>query len=119
VVLQLGVGRGANNKLVTKDHKKPRTWTDSLDKRPKRKKMDMRFGTWNVRSMYRPGSLRALAEEISFFLDLVIRTAYGLSCHDSDQRTTFVYASELLKYLHSCAGKFSSNIHNAIRVLRD
>jgi hypothetical protein len=30
-----------------KDHKKPRTWTDSLDKRSKRKKMDMRFGTWN------------------------------------------------------------------------
>jgi hypothetical protein len=26
---------------------------------------DMRFGTWNVRSMYRAGSLRAVAEEIS------------------------------------------------------
>jgi hypothetical protein len=25
------------NKLVTKDHKKPRTWMDSVDKRPKRK----------------------------------------------------------------------------------
>jgi hypothetical protein len=25
--------------------------------------MDMRFGTWNVRSMYRAGSLRAVAEE--------------------------------------------------------
>jgi hypothetical protein len=24
--------------------------------------MDMRFGTWNVRSMYRAGSLRAIAE---------------------------------------------------------
>jgi exonuclease III len=34
--------------------------------------MDIRFGTWNVRSMYRAGSLRALAEEISKFkLDLV------------------------------------------------
>jgi hypothetical protein len=30
-----------------------------------RKKMDMRFGTWNVRSMYGAGSLRAVAEEIS------------------------------------------------------
>jgi hypothetical protein len=30
-------------RLVTKGHKKPRIWTDSLDKRPKRKKMDMRF----------------------------------------------------------------------------
>jgi hypothetical protein len=45
------------NKLVTKDHKKPQTWTDSLDKRPKRNKMDMRFCTWNVRSMYRAASL--------------------------------------------------------------
>jgi hypothetical protein len=27
--------------------------------------MDMRFGTWNVRSMYRAGSLRAAEEEIS------------------------------------------------------
>jgi exonuclease III len=34
--------------------------------------MDMRFGTWNVRSMYRTGSLRAVAEEISKYkLDLV------------------------------------------------
>jgi hypothetical protein len=34
--------------------------------------MGMRFGTWNVRSMYRAGSLRAVAEEISKYkLDLV------------------------------------------------
>jgi exonuclease III len=45
---------------------------DSLDKRHKQKKMDMRFGTWNVRSMYRAGSLRVVAEEISEYkLDLV------------------------------------------------
>jgi hypothetical protein len=43
------------NKLVMKDRKKPRTWTDSLDKRPKRKKRDMRFGSCNVRGMYRAG----------------------------------------------------------------
>jgi hypothetical protein len=55
------------NKLVTKDHKKPRTCTDSLDKRPKRKKADIRFRTWNLRNMY-----RAVAEEISIYkLDLV------------------------------------------------
>jgi exonuclease III len=35
-------------------------------------KMDMRFGTWNVRSMYRAGSPRAVAEVISKYkLDLV------------------------------------------------
>jgi hypothetical protein len=51
---------------------KPRNCTDSLDKRPKLKEMDMRFGTWNARSMYRAGSLRAVAEEISEYkLDLV------------------------------------------------
>jgi hypothetical protein len=51
-----------------KDHKKPRTWTDSLDKQSKRKKMDMRFGTWNVRRMYRAGSLMTVAEEISKYV---------------------------------------------------
>jgi hypothetical protein len=47
----LGVGittRHRKNKLVPKMFKKPRTWTDSLGKRPRRKKMDMRFGTWNA-----------------------------------------------------------------------
>jgi hypothetical protein len=33
-----------------KDHRRPQTWTDSLDKRPKQMKMDMRFGTWNVKN---------------------------------------------------------------------
>jgi endonuclease/exonuclease/phosphatase family metal-dependent hydrolase len=34
--------------------------------------MNKRFGTWNVRSMDRAGSLRAIAEEISEYnLDLV------------------------------------------------
>jgi hypothetical protein len=27
--------------------------------------MDMRFGTWNIRSMYRVGALRMVVEEIS------------------------------------------------------
>jgi hypothetical protein len=59
-------------KLVNKRSKKSQTWTDSLVKRPKGKKMNMRFGTWNVRSMYRAGSLRAVAEVISKYkLDLV------------------------------------------------
>jgi hypothetical protein len=36
------------NKPVTKNLTEPRTWTDSLDIRPKLWNMDMRFGTWNV-----------------------------------------------------------------------
>jgi hypothetical protein len=35
---------------------KPRTWTDTLV-RPKQRNRDMRSGTWNVRSLYRAGSL--------------------------------------------------------------
>jgi hypothetical protein len=72
--LRMGVGltTHSKNKLVTKDHKKPRTWTDSSDNRPNGKKMDMRFGTWNARSMYRADSLRTGAEEISKYkLDLM------------------------------------------------
>jgi exonuclease III len=34
--------------------------------------MDMRFGTWNVRSMYRAGSVRIVREDISKYkLDVV------------------------------------------------
>jgi hypothetical protein len=45
---------------------------DSLDKRPERKKMDMRFGTGNVRSMYRAGSVRVVGEGTSKYeIDLV------------------------------------------------
>jgi hypothetical protein len=36
---------------------------DSMDKRPKLRKMDMRFGTWNVRSLYKAGSSTIVAKE--------------------------------------------------------
>jgi hypothetical protein len=43
-----------------------------LDKLLKQKKLDRRFGTWNVRSMYRAGSLRVVGKEIvKYELDLV------------------------------------------------
>ena len=35
----------------------PWAWTDPVVQ-PKQWKKDMRFGTWNVRSMYRSGSCR-------------------------------------------------------------
>jgi hypothetical protein len=40
----LGVGLQpltVKNKFVTKSYTKPRTWTDSLDERPKRRNMDL------------------------------------------------------------------------------
>jgi hypothetical protein len=34
--------------------------------------MDMRFGTWNIRSLYRVGSLMTISRELSrYILDLV------------------------------------------------
>jgi hypothetical protein len=46
--------------------------TDSLDKLPKLRKKDLRFGTWNVRSLYRASSLMRVAKELSKYkLDIV------------------------------------------------
>ena len=42
----------------------PRTWTDTLVG-PKQWKTDMRFGTWNVRSLYGAGSLTVAARELA------------------------------------------------------
>jgi hypothetical protein len=48
------------------------TRRDSLAKQPKHRKMDMRFGIWNVRSLYRIGSLKTVARELGkYTLDLV------------------------------------------------
>jgi hypothetical protein len=44
---------------------------DSLDKQPKCWNMDMRFGIWNIRSLYRAGSLMTVLRELSTYrLDL-------------------------------------------------
>jgi hypothetical protein len=65
---RLGVGltttRNKKNKLVMKCHKRPRAWTDSINKRSKIGKMNMRFGMWDVRSLYRAGSLMTVAKEL-------------------------------------------------------
>jgi hypothetical protein len=50
----------------------PHTFTDILDKQPKLWNMDMRFGMWNIRSLYRVGSLMTVLRELSRYrLDLV------------------------------------------------
>jgi hypothetical protein len=43
----------------------------SLDKRPKLRKMDMKFGTWNVRHLYRTLSLMRVVRQSEYKLDLV------------------------------------------------
>jgi hypothetical protein len=70
VVVQLGGWAwgyqflAVKNKFVTKCHKGPWTWTDFLEKLFKLRNMDMRFGTWNVRSVYRASSLMTVAKNI-------------------------------------------------------
>jgi hypothetical protein len=50
------------NKIVTKHSYEPRTRTYYLDKRPKWRNMDMRFGTWTMQSSYRAGSLITMSK---------------------------------------------------------
>jgi hypothetical protein len=55
--------------------------------------MDMRLGTWNVRSMYRAGLLRAVMEEISKYkLDLVrVQARWGGCGNEPAGEYTFFY----------------------------
>jgi hypothetical protein len=54
--------------------------------------MDMRFGTWNVRSMSRAGLLRAVVEEISKYkLDLVEEVRWDGGGTDPAGEYTFFY----------------------------
>jgi hypothetical protein len=51
-------------------YSKPQTWTDTLVQLKERER-DMRFGVWNVRSLYGVGSLTAGARELARYkLDL-------------------------------------------------
>jgi hypothetical protein len=51
------------------------------------KNVDMRFGTWNIRSLYRAGSLMTVLRELSKYkLDVVYQQLRGLillviGCH--------------------------------------
>ncbi|KAJ4452338.1 hypothetical protein ANN_03863 [Periplaneta americana] len=49
--------------LVTKPHNKPRNGTDSLA-RPQQRHKVMRFGTWDVTSLYRTGGVTLVAKEL-------------------------------------------------------
>jgi hypothetical protein len=42
----------------------PQAWTD-LSACPKQRKRNIKFGTWNVRSLHRSGSLIAVARELA------------------------------------------------------
>jgi hypothetical protein len=54
-----------------KTHKEPWTWKDYLDKRSKQWNLDMRFGKWNIRGLYKVDSLMTVSRELSMYgLDL-------------------------------------------------
>jgi hypothetical protein len=82
-------------KLVTKNLTEPRAWTDSLDKRHKLWEMDMLFGTWNIRSLYRAGSLKTVSRELARYkLDLVglQKVRWEGGCIEPVGEYTFFYA---------------------------
>ena len=59
------------NGFVTKHEHLLRAWIDKLV-RPEQRIEGMRFDTWNVRSLYRAGSLTKAAKELARYkLDLV------------------------------------------------
>jgi hypothetical protein len=75
--LACGMGVGlrslaVENKLLTIELKENRTWKNSYYSRLKRRNMDMRFGTWDIRSLCWPGSITTVSRELSRYrLDLV------------------------------------------------
>jgi hypothetical protein len=67
----LGVGRGAKRsspkkkkQLVTKCHRAPWNWTVSSE-RPRQRKMDVRFRTWDIRSRCRADPLKIEVSELA------------------------------------------------------
>jgi len=47
-----------------KCHTGPQIWTDAF-KQNEQWHMDLRFGTWNVRSLYRTGSLETVESKLA------------------------------------------------------
>jgi hypothetical protein len=65
--------------------------------------MDMRFGTWNVRSLYRSGSLKTVPRELGKYNV----TYSGCSIHDGtllhskSQYTTVKHSRKLLEHTYT------------------
>jgi exonuclease III len=58
--------------------------------------MDLRFGTWNVRSLYRSGSLKTIARELGKYkLDLlgVQEVRWDKGCTEQAEDYTFFYGA--------------------------
>ena len=68
----LGVGRGANNSSSSVSYCEtkgnPRNWTDTLVQPGQRKGLD----TWNIRRLYRAGSLTAVPREFVIYKSVLM-----------------------------------------------
>jgi hypothetical protein len=62
-------------KYVMKNKIEPQTWMDSLDKQSKRWNMDMRFGLWNVRGLYRMGCLMTVSSELARYVSFSVNAS--------------------------------------------
>jgi hypothetical protein len=86
------------NKHVMNHSYKPQTWTDSSDKRPKRRNMEMRFSSWNIRNCYKAGSLVAVSKRtfnISW-MQCECRRSYGRAVtHSQQESTCFIIEREM------------------------
>jgi hypothetical protein len=68
-----------------------RAWMDSLDKQPKLRKMEMRFGTWNVRRLYRAGLFMTRVKERSEYMLDFVGVRWDRVGTESAGEYTFVY----------------------------
>jgi hypothetical protein len=80
--------------------------------------MDMRFGTWNIRSLCRTGSLKAVARELEMFkLDLVsvqeVRWEKGGT--ERAEGCTFFYGQGNENY-HLCTGFFVNETYGTVLI---
>jgi hypothetical protein len=60
--------------------------------------MDMRFGMWNVRSMYRAGSLRDLGEEMSKYREY--RRSDGMEVALKEQANIHFSMEKVMKIMN-------------------
>jgi hypothetical protein len=76
------------NEVATNILKEPWSWMDSLEKRPKWQNIDMSFGTWDVTSLYRVGSLVSVLKELSKYARFSRREGdqMGEWCHRTSRR---------------------------------
>jgi hypothetical protein len=86
--------------IVTKDKPVPLTWTTYYLVRPKQWKRGKRCGSWNVRSLYRSGSLITVARELARYkLELAdVQEVLGRSAMKVEAALCFFQPTILYSY---------------------